>query len=209
MRLSSSRSVAESTVAGIGASHQEQALAASTARALAAATGRPVNWQSVGANGATAGSTLSELVPQLQPTIHCAVVVLGVNDVLRFTTPARWRRNLRALIETLRRGREQPPWILLAGVPPMNQFPRIHWPLNRVLGLRARALHLSAADLVDDAAVGAYLPLQFDDAACLFAGDGFHPSDLGYRVWGQQLASRIAARCGDGGPGSRAGKKGP
>ncbi len=180
--------IGESTVAGVGASRQDRALGAATARALAAATGRRVRWESRGTNGMTARGAAAELVPEASAETSVAVVALGVNDVLGLTSPARWRRDLKRLIDAVRAAPGRPR-IVLAGVPPMNRFPGVRWPLNRVLGWRARALDLVAAELIERA--DAHAPLSIDDDASLFAGDGFHPSDRGYALWGAQLAAYV------------------
>ncbi len=180
----------ESTVAGVGASDQRTALGAATARALGASKGRAVEWEARGVNGATARSTRAELIARPPRRADLALVALGVNDVLRLTTLRRWQRDLTALLATLREACGGPR-IVLAGVPPLDRFPRVRPPLNRFLGMRARALCLIAEALAADEGV-AYLPLEIGDDPALFASDGFHPSDRGYELWGQHLAGYFA-----------------
>jgi len=182
----------ESTVAGVGARTQEAALAGQTSAALARALGRPVAWQAVGRNGVTFARTLQHLVPALPAEPPGVVLVaLGVNDVIGFTSMRAFRRQARGLLEALRvytRG-----LLVLAAVPPMSRFPALPQPLRAVLGLRARMLDGELRRLAAAMPLCLHVPMGLDvrDPA-MMAADGFHPSEDGYRAWGEQLARAIA-----------------
>lgn len=178
----------ESTVAGVGAPVQEQALAAQLARALAARTGRPVHWRAVGKNGVTAAATLALLASRLPPEPQDAVVVaLGVNDTLALHGPGRWIRDLRRLIAAVRE-RVGPAPVFLAAVPPMGEFPALPTPLRTVLGVRAGVLDQAAARLAHRLPNIHHAPLPGRLERDFFCHDGLHPSSVGYRAWAEALA---------------------
>src|SRR5512140_332164 len=57
--------IGESTVAGLGASTHERALAGQFSRRLSEHLGRGVEWSVVGKSGVTARQTIDELLPQM------------------------------------------------------------------------------------------------------------------------------------------------
>lgn len=181
----------ESTVAGVGAPTQEQALAAQLARALATRTGRPVQWQALGKNGVTASATQTLLVGRLQPEPQDVVLlVLGVNDTLALRRPGRWTTDLRRLIAAVRE-RVGPASVFLAAVPPMGEFPALPAPLRIVLGARARVLDQAAARLAYRLPEVHHAPLSGRLERDFFCHDGLHPSPAGYRVWAESLAAAM------------------
>lgn len=178
----------ESTAAGVGATTHERALAGQVAVALA----RAVTWRVVGRNGVDALATEHELLPHVPPEPFDAVVIaLGVNDVLHFHSPRRWSRDLTSLIDALRRRVGECP-VYLSAVPPMDRFPALPQPLRFVLGLRARELDAAAARLAPTLPVVIHVSSEFLGGSEMFCSDRFHPSELGYSVWGRELAKAIA-----------------
>ena len=185
--------VGESTVAGVGAATHESALTGQLALALADRVGRPVEWRAVGANGATAACTREMLVPRIPvEPVDAVVVALGVNDVLRLHSPARWRRDLGRLVVAIRDRVGAAP-VVLAAMPPMGKFPAFPEPLRSVLGARAAALARATHTLVRHLENVTYCAGTLDDDERYFAVDRFHPSELGYRAWAQHMAPDIAA----------------
>jgi len=182
--------IGESTVAGIGAATHQTALTGHVAAALARRTGRAVRWRAAGRSGANARQA-AELVDALPDEAADAVVIsLGVNDTLRFRTPARWARDVERLIAAVR-GRVGPAPVLLSPVPPMHAFPALPQPLRSVLGARARLLDAALARLPSRLPGVGHVPTWVDAAPHLFCADGFHPSEAGYEVIGGRLAAEL------------------
>lgn len=184
--------VGESTVAGVGASTHDTALTGQIAVALHEQLGRTIEWHAVGLNGVTAERTRLELVPLIpEESFDVVAIVLGVNDVLSLHGPRRWSRDLVSLVSSIR-DRVGPATILLAEVPPMEKFPAFPQPLRGMLGARAAALGRASA----------HLCRQLEDVWCcrgsveedprFFCEDRFHPSEAGYRAWGEAMAREIA-----------------
>lgn len=186
--------VGDSIIAGVGCPTQREALTGQLAAALAARLDRSVEWEAAGVNGATAHSAL-QLVPHARVDADLCLVSVGVNDVVRRTSPERFGATLTALVETLVE-RSPRAAVLFAGVPPFESFPTLPaWPLGRLLAERAAQLQSVARDL----AVGepwrgrlhcfdlpARLPFE------MFSPDGFHPGPRGCAIWAQGLLGPAA-----------------
>jgi len=190
----------ESTVAGIGAATHETALTGQLAMALSRDTNRRVDWLVAARSGINARTSLTELVPKLAgQRADVVLVALGVNDSIEFHTARRWAADVERLIEAIR-GQVGDALVLLAGVPPLDYFPALPEPLSFVLGARSASLELSSIRLAEKMKRVVHVPFQIDEKRCreLFCADGFHPSELGYRLWAEQLAAAFAKFVGQG-----------
>nr|WP_277607949.1 SGNH/GDSL hydrolase family protein [Streptomyces boncukensis] len=175
--------VGDSMAAGVGVPHHSAGLAGRLADRWAAETGRSVSWQVVARGGATAESTARKLAKGPVASPDLVIVVVGINDLLRYRGLRNWRRDLEVLIATVRDRLGTAPPLVFCGLPPVGRFPALPQPLRAALGLRAqrmdRALRACAA------ANGAFcVPLPADAMAdeprVFFAADRFHPSARGY-----------------------------
>jgi lysophospholipase L1-like esterase len=183
----------DSTVAGVGAAHHEEALAGQMALSLHRRLRRPVRWLAVGRSGATAATAGELLAPKLAGCAADALAVsLGVNDVKRLHSPARWQRDLARLL-ALARGHLGDIPIVLAGIPPMSQFPALPQPLRFTFGLRSTALDRAGAGLLANNPRARHVPFRrLENAPGFFARDGFHPAPRGYAAIGAALAEAAA-----------------
>jgi len=173
----------DSAAAGVGASHQQQALAGQLPPRLAQALARPIEWSLVARTGLTVDS-LCVLLAQQDPGAYDVVLVsIGVNEVTAGTDVSAWQSrldDLHALLTGLLGAR----CVLYSGIPPMHRFPALPQPLRWFLGRRARRLDRALADWVTQVP-GAHwveLPDLPDEA---IADDGFHPGVQAYRAWAE------------------------
>src|SRR5262245_10906631 len=75
--------IGDSSVSGVGVARGDETVSATTARALARLTGRPVAWRAVGLSGATVSKAMDELVPRLvSEPADLLIVAFGVNDAV-------------------------------------------------------------------------------------------------------------------------------
>lgn len=186
--------VGESTVAGIGARTQEKALTGQLARALREQSGRAVNWRVVARSGINARRSLTDLVPQLVGfRADVVLIALGVNDSIEFHTARRWAADIDRLIAAVRR-EVGDALVILAGVPPLDYFPALPSPLSLALGARSTYLGEASVDLAKKLKDVVYVPFQIEGKrrTDLFCADGFHPSELGYKEWAEQLGAAFA-----------------
>ena len=184
----------ESTVAGIGARTHESALTGQLALTLKSHTNRTVNWTVVARSGINARKCRVELVPKLRGIgADVVTIVLGVNDTIEFHSTRRWTSDIERLIDSVRT-EVGDALVLLSGVPPMNCFPALPQPLSFVLGARSAALERATVGLAKRLGRVVHVPftIERDRCADLFCADGFHPSELGYKLWAEQLAAAFA-----------------
>ena len=182
--------IGESTVAGIGASTHETALTGQVARALSEHSKRTVNWLVMARSGINARQSLVELVPKLAGRrADVVLIALGVNDSIEFHSARRWASDIARLIDGIRAEVGDAP-VLLAGVPPLDYFPALPQPLSFVLGARSSSLGETSVGIAQKMKGVVHVPFQIDKGGShrLFCADGFHPSELGYSLWAEQLA---------------------
>lgn len=194
------RVIGESTAASVGVKSHSQGLAAQWAHTLSTRTGRSIAWQTLGENGICLKPALERLVP-VQLEADAVLFCFGVNDVTKLTSLKTWEACWTALCD---RYAGQKTCLILSGVPPMQHFSALPWPLRSLLGWRAQLLNRSLAKIADH--YGAhYLPLPLRLSGEDLAEDGFHPSARGYRLWGEVLAlnmqdkltHKLAAKVGE------------
>ncbi|WP_443114601.1 SGNH/GDSL hydrolase family protein [Herbaspirillum seropedicae] len=181
--------VGDSSAAGVGVEHQEQALAQPLARHLAGRTGRPVAWQLVAQSGVNSLEALELLARhEIGPAV-VLVVALGVNDVTSQMPPHRYVANLRLLCERLmaQAGVEH---IVFSGLPPMHLLPVAPQPLRWYLGRYARKLDRALRDWISSEAALRYCSLQWT-LPHEMAIDRFHPGPGQYAQWARMSAEII------------------
>ena len=183
--------VGESSAAGVGAAHQDEALAGRLSATLANELSLGVRWRLVARTGVTARELVA-LIDEAAPTrFDIALIVVGVNDVTGLRSLRAWLADIDALAARLRRIAPDAR-LVASGLPPVHRFPALPQPLRGFLGARA---------IEFDAALGAWargqtdalhVPIPDIDDPSLAASDGFHPGPGAYAVWAGALARAIA-----------------
>ena len=188
--------VGDSSAAGVGVAHQDDALAGCLSRALAQRLGVSVYWQLCARSGVTSAQA-TELVAEADAA-DWAVVVTGVNDVVDQVRPAAAMAARGRLVETLVQ-RTGVRHVVMTPVPPMHRFMGLPQPLRWVAGRDAVAHEHALVHWVNGQPGVSHLrmDLPLDDARML-ARDGFHPAVPLYRLWGDALAEHIATAAGRG-----------
>ncbi|MHB1431315.1 MAG: SGNH/GDSL hydrolase family protein [Streptosporangiaceae bacterium] len=182
----------ESTAAGVGVGSQADGLGGQTAAALAARTGRAVRWQVAARTGTTAGQAQARLTTSLGDDSYDVIAIaLGVNDVLRLTSRARWERGITALVSVLRPRLRAGGRIVLCGVPDLAMFPALPRPLRTVLGRHSRNLDRGLARVAAVSAATVHMPLPSLAKRDWWADDRFHPNAAGYRQWAMHVAAAV------------------
>ncbi len=187
--------IGESPLAGVGLAAQAEALTPQLAQRLAGQYQRAVAWRTAAAGGVTACACRQRLLPNLAAApADLALIGLGVNDSLRLSSATAWQRDLRALIDVLRRVLGDVP-VVLSAVPDMGRFPALPGSLRLLLGSRSRLLDAAAAELAEELDRVWHLPLPGElIEGQLFCCDGFHPNAEGHALWADQLAGFIRQR---------------
>ena len=181
----------DSSAAGVGVAHQDQAFAGHFTRALQRRSGRALRWRLRARSGLTTLQVHDMLRADPPPAADVVVVLTGVNDVIGLIPPQRAVQHRAALADWLL-GEGRAAYVLFAPLPPINQFPLLPQPLRRVFGSDAR-LHDEAMArwaVTRCNVFHATLALQLAPAA--MAADGFHPGEPVYRACGEALARFVA-----------------
>lgn len=177
--------VGDSIIAGTGVRDQCNSLTATYARLLQGRLQRDVEWRVHGFNGATSASVLHKLAPAV-PSAHVYLLSMGVNDVTHGVEPRRFAANLESTFELLRR-KSPEAMIIFGGLPPLDTFPALPWPLRPILAQRAQDLQRTAVDVVARHPHTACFHFPPDMPREQFASDGFHPAEPACQRWAEGL----------------------
>lgn len=185
----------ESTVAGLGASTHEKALAGQFAKELGEHLGRAVEWHVVGKNGVTARQAIAELVPQIPAERFDYILVgLGGNDVLKLSSPRKWRRDMTELLSILRE--KNPDAVMfLSNCPMIVASPVLPQPIKALLWELSQMHDVNIRELTNSMDRVFYYPQpgMFDREG--FFADGIHPSEKGYAAWSAAMMRYFAENC--------------
>lgn len=190
--------VGDSSAAGVGALHQDEALAGRLAQALSSRLGEPVGWQLIATSGHRSAHALAALQGAEVARADVLITALGVNDVVDQVRPAEALAALHQL-HALAVERAGVRLSIHCAAPPMQQFPLLPQPLRWFFGRQAArynaALVASVAGHPSRRVL--HLPQALQrDAATLMAEDGFHPGPRGYALWAQALADQVVSDLG-------------
>lgn len=179
----------DSAAAGVGASHQDQALLGQVVGSLQANC--RVTWSLRARNGNTTSTVLKLLKSQPPQDYDVVVTSLGVNDVTSLVGAKEWRRQ-QAELRTILKQKFNADLIIVSGLPPLHGFPALPQPLRWILGSRATRFnrYLEADVTADEDTI--FLDVRFTSDTSLMASDGFHPGPDVYAQWAQRVAAAIA-----------------
>ena len=183
--------VGDSSIAGVGATTQDQALSGRLVERLTQT--RRVTWQVIGKTGWTTEDALQALSAHTPHPTDIVILSLGVNDVTTETGISTWLKTYSHLIETLRHD-WQAKALVLSGLPLMGAFPALPQPLRWYLGLQAAAHQNALFEKFQRDLDTICLPLVFDLDISAMAEDGFHPGPLVYDAWAQKIETVIRER---------------
>jgi lysophospholipase L1-like esterase len=185
----------DSSAAGVGVAHQDQAVLGYLVRTLAKHSAGPVEWRLHARSGLSTREVHAMLLAEPPAEADVVVVVTGVNDVID-QIPARRALAHRAALADWLLGQKLARHVVFAPLPPMHQFPLLPEPLRRVIGTDARrhdqALARWAATRGDVSVAAIAIELSHDT----MASDGFHPGEPVYRACGEALGLHVARTLG-------------
>lgn len=173
----------ESTVAGLGARTHALALAGRFAEQLSARISKVVNWTVIGRNGVTAKRTIEELIP-LVPDEKFDYVLLGLggNDVMKLSSPRKWRRDMTRLLAIIRE-RNPEATIFITNCPMIKYSPVIPHPIKFLLWELSKLHDANIREFTSgmDRVFYYHQPVNINFEG--FFADGIHPSEQGYADW--------------------------
>jgi lysophospholipase L1-like esterase len=185
--------IGESTVAGLGARNHDLAIAGQFAKQLSEHISRSVEWQVVGKNGVTARRTIDELLPQM-PVEHFDYILVGLggNDVMKLSSPIKWRRDMTELLGLLR---EKHPRVVifLSNCPMIVYSPIMPEPIKSILWELSQMHDANIREFTRDLERVFYYPQPADVTLDGFFADGIHPSEQGYADWAEAMMKYFTA----------------
>jgi len=175
--------IGESTVAGLGARTHAQGLAGRFAEQLSGRIGKAVSWSVVGRNGVTAKRTIDELVPMmLDGKFDYILVGLGGNDVMKLSSPRKWRRDMIQLLAILRE-KNPDAVIFITNCPMIKYSPVIPHPIKFLLWELSKLHDANIREFTTGMTRVFYYHQPTDITVEGFFADGIHPSEQGYSDW--------------------------
>ncbi|MEO7673066.1 MAG: SGNH/GDSL hydrolase family protein [Pyrinomonadaceae bacterium] len=179
--------IGESTIAGLGARTHEFALTGQFAQRLSQRVGKKIDWTVIGKNGVTARRTIDELVPQIPNEIYDYVLIgLGGNDVMKLSSPRKWRRDMTELLGILRK-RNPDAAFFLSNCPMIKYSPAMPHPIRFILWELSKLHDANIKDLTTHMENVFYYPQPVDVHLEGFFADGIHPSEQGYSDWAEAM----------------------
>jgi lysophospholipase L1-like esterase len=185
--------IGDSTAAGVGVTSMRDALPPQLAAILAARRRCTIAWTVSAQTGATASVTAEELVPAAPIEQDIAVVLVGVNDVLKMTPRQTWRASMDRLVDALQKHLRPGGQIVLAGLPNLWQFRAFPQPMRAVLGWHGRALDREIRQIAKRRPFVTRAALPPAAWPEMFAEDRFHPNAAAYRALAAHFAAALAA----------------
>lgn len=181
----------DSAAAGVGARHQDEALAGQLVQALSER--HTVHWRLLATTGHAMHDVLADLEKSGAERFDVVVTSIGVNDATAGTSLKRWKTQMQQLLSLLQE-KFSAQHILVSAVPPMHHFPALPQPLRWYMGLRAQRLNRAMSLQLENHAQALLVSAEFPLEDGYMASDGFHPSPLAYAAWAAQLQTAISAR---------------
>jgi lysophospholipase L1-like esterase len=180
--------VGDSSAAGVGARHQDEALLGGLISVLAQS--HRVEFRLEATTGSTTAGTVRHLKKLEKQRYDVAVTSLGVNDTTGLVSVEKFLEGQAQLVELLQNkfGVNQ---VICSGLPPMHLFPALPQPLRWVMGRRALALNGALEQWISTQPNCSFLAGDFSLDPALMAPDGFHPGPELYRMWSEAVVRRI------------------
>jgi lysophospholipase L1-like esterase len=178
----------DSSAAGVGTSHQEEALLGHMRKRLSQTN--TVHWTVDAKTGATTADTIARQQESQQQKFDVVSISLGVNDITSLVPLAVWLRRFAILLQVIE-DRFQPDIICVSGIPQMQYFPLLPQPLCWVAGAQAHRFDRALRRLVAGRPGYRFVEMDFGPDVSQMSPDGFHPGPKIYTEWGRKIYRMI------------------
>ncbi len=178
----------DSSAAGVGTSHQEEALLGHMRKRLSQTN--TVHWTVDAKTGATTADTIARLEQSEHKKFDIVSVSIGVNDITSLVPLSVWLRQFLTFLQIIEH-KFQPDVICVSGIPKMQYFPLLPQPLRWVVGAQANRFDHALRKLVANRIGYRYIEMDFKPDLSLMSPDGFHPGPKIYAAWGGKVYRAI------------------
>lgn len=183
--------IGDSSALGIGTETLDEALVGQIAQRLAPDC--TVSFELVAKSGARTWDVVGWLDEMPDGAFDVVVTALGVNDVTKLVSLHKFLRGQSALIAGLQ-ARFGAPFVIVSGLPPVDQFPLLPHPVRWVLGRQAARFDRRLRALVTSLPNCATVRIGLGLGPHNMAEDGFHPGPEVYAEWAKEVVALIRAR---------------
>ncbi len=180
--------VGDSSAAGVGASHQEEALLGHMRKRLSQTN--TVHWWLDAKTGATTLDTYERLIERPAQKAEVVSISIGVNDITGLVPLPVWLARYNRLLNLLQ-DKFEADVICVSGIPKMEYFPVLPQPLRWVLGAQANRFDRYLRKLVARRPECRFVEMDFEPLPTLMSRDGFHPGPKIYADWGRKVFKAV------------------
>ena len=180
--------IGDSSAAGVGTSHQEEALLGQMRKRFSQTN--TVHWSVDAKSGATTADTIVRLKDTKPQRFDVVSVSLGVNDITTLVPLSFWLRRYATLLHLIEQ-KFQPDVICISGIPEMQYFPLLPQPLRWVVGAQANRFDRALRKLVAHRTGYRFVEMDFEPDVSKMSPDGFHPGPKIYAEWGGKIYRAI------------------
>lgn len=182
--------VGDSTMAGVGVTHQVAGLASQTAVEVSDRLSRSVRWHLIAKSGVKTSQILDLTRREESFPADVLITALGTNDVLAQTEPRRFIEAYERLVDGLL-PKVGTRLAIISGLPPLHITPAVPQPLRWFFGRYAHLLDRGLRQWIRSQPDISYVSLQWAADPTKLAEDRFHPGEDLYREWSHRIAQQI------------------
>ena len=177
----------DSSAAGVGTDHQDEALSGQLLKRLSQQF--EITYAVEAKTGRTTRAMFKHLVKIPSAEYDIAVTALGVNDITRRASRENWLEDTELMWDLLQSkfGVQQ---IYVSGIPRLADFPLLPPVLSWILGRQGRRFDAGLVEMIGGRADCFHVPADLVLHG-LMARDGFHPGPKVYSEWADRIAERI------------------
>lgn len=196
-------SIGESSIASIGANTQQNGITGYLTKQIRSAKKLKCSYEVIAKSGFTAAKVKEVLLPKISSAqANLVIIGLGANDSFQLSSPNKWRKNVREILDHLQHKFGTVP-IVFINMPPIVEFPiftpMLKYYIHRQISILKKELeqlttplenvHFMKNELSILGFIRKYnLPnTNIDD----FYSDGVHPSELTYKHWASEVFEYI------------------
>ena len=196
-------SIGESTIAGVGVDFHQNGFTGALSETLSTILKRNIQWKVYAKSGYTVKQVCSKIIPKIKESSYDMIVIgMGGNDAFTLNSPKKWISDINRLVNLLQKKYPKTP-IFFTNMPPIKEFPAFPKSIQLVIGNLVEILGKELQAFTNNREAVFY----FNDIitlkkwtekkslgsynASIYFSDGVHPSELTYRIWGEEMGEFI------------------